>query len=46
MEGDEQGQRWAMAIDSRVRERLVRTVSSATCEIRAVLRTRIVLTAA
>ncbi|MFF9808408.1 helix-turn-helix domain-containing protein [Streptomyces coeruleorubidus] len=35
-----------MAIDSRVRERLVRTVASAKSEVRAVLRVRIVLAAA
>ncbi|MGI5320989.1 hypothetical protein [Actinomadura nitritigenes] len=35
-----------MAIDSRVRERLVRTVASAKCEVRAVLRARIVLAVA
>ncbi|WP_411107030.1 IS630 family transposase [Streptomyces sp. cmx-4-9] len=35
-----------MAIDSRVRERLVRTVASAKSEMRAVLRARIVLAAA
>ncbi|KRD17965.1 hypothetical protein ASE41_20910 [Streptomyces sp. Root264] len=36
----------AVAIDSRVRERLVRTVASAKSEVRAVLRARIVLAAA
>lgn len=36
----------AVAIDSWVRERLVRTVASAKCEVRAVLRARIVLAAA
>lgn len=36
----------AVAIDSRLRERLVRTVASAKSEVRAVLRARIVLAAA
>lgn len=35
-----------VVIDSRVRERLVRTVASAKSEVRAVLRARIVLAAA
>ncbi|MFI8895558.1 helix-turn-helix domain-containing protein [Streptomyces paradoxus] len=35
-----------MAIDSQVRERLVRTVASAKSEVRAVLRARIILAAA
>ncbi|MFJ3229284.1 hypothetical protein ACIPJS_38955 [Streptomyces sp. NPDC086783] len=35
-----------MAIDSRLRERLVRTVASAKSEVRAMLRARIVLAAA